>query len=126
MIFFPTLFIETLILIPMGMIKPFNYTKAELLLALNGRAIVHPCRNRILSLLLENDSLTNAQIQEHFRISKATARDHVQKLTDAGFLTIKYQPHKYIIRLHPKKRQFARKIVSLGNELEQMAREANR
>lgn len=74
----------------MGAIKPFNYTHFELSVASGARALNHPCRVKMMHLINENPGITSIDLSNYFKMNKSTIYDHLAKLKDAEFITLKY------------------------------------
>ncbi|ASS48543.1 MAG: hypothetical protein A3D31_07695 [Candidatus Fluviicola riflensis] len=79
----------------MGAIKPFNYSDFELSVALGARALNHPCRVKMMSLIKAHKGITCVDLAKYFQMSKPSIRDHIEKLKDAGYIYIEYSPHCY-------------------------------
>lgn len=77
----------------MPTIKPHDYTPKQISMSLAGRAIAHPCRIKIIDLLIENPKLSNKDLSEILSLSKATIHNHIVKLWEAGFISVTYKTH---------------------------------
>ena len=64
------------------------FTIQEQQMALLGRALAHPARVRILSVLNQNGFTTNRDLIPVLRLSKTTIQNHVKKLEEADLLRL--------------------------------------
>lgn len=72
----------------MGVIKYFDYSPQTLSISMVGRALAHPCRVKIMELLLERKKLNNLEFAEYFGMTRSTIHDHLVKLWQADIINI--------------------------------------
>jgi DNA-binding transcriptional ArsR family regulator len=70
--------------------KANQFSSKEQELAILGRALSHPARVRILSILNEKASVRNVDLIKPLRLSKSTIQNHVKKLDEAGLVKIDF------------------------------------
>jgi predicted transcriptional regulator len=97
----------------MPAIKPLEYTPKQVSLALLGRAISHPCRVKIVELLIKAPQLSNKELSDHLSLSKAAIHDHIMKLWDADLISLTYFPHSTCIEISKEQIKKYRKLESL-------------
>lgn len=73
----------------MGTIKQLDYSPKSLSISLLGRAFAHPCRVRILELIIENKKLNNQDLADYFGMTRSTIHDHLVKLWQADMICIR-------------------------------------
>lgn len=96
----------------MGAKKPFSYSEREILIAAGARALLHPCRIRIIRLIHEHKEVTSNDLRRYFKLSASTIREHIMKLRDAQFIHIEYCPHYYILTLNHEQYALFRSLIS--------------
>ncbi|MNV25345.1 Bacterial regulatory protein, arsR family [compost metagenome] len=72
----------------MGVIKHFDYSPKTLSISMTGRALAHPCRVKIIELLLEKKKLNNQEFVNHFGMTRSTIHEHLVKLWQADIINI--------------------------------------
>ncbi len=72
----------------MGVIKYFDYSPQTISISLVGRALAHPCRVKIMELLLERNKLNNQEFADYFGMARSTIHDHLVKLWQADIIHI--------------------------------------
>lgn len=72
----------------MGVIKYFDYSPQTLSISMVGRALAHPCRVKIMELLLERKKLNNQEFADYFGMTRSTIHDHLVKLWQADIIHI--------------------------------------
>ncbi len=86
----------------MRVIKPNNYTDAEMMLSQIGAAISHPVRKRILLEILDNNHLTRTDFSRLMNLSKATISEHLLQLKKANLIRYNYDIHFEEIEFVPE------------------------
>lgn len=102
----------------MGATKPRNYSFQEVQLSLTNRALAHPLRIQIMKLIQENPRLSHADIAKILRIACKTAREHIEKLYEGGFILFRYENHHYFIEPNPDLIAYFNFIVQFYNDIE--------
>lgn len=97
----------------MPTLKPLDYTPKQISISLTGRAIAHPCRVKMIELLIKHPNLTNKELAERLRLSKSTIHDHLTKLWDAGLINVNYYPHSLGVEITKEQIQMYRKLEAL-------------
>ena len=70
----------------MGASKIINYSEEELLIAKFAKALSHPARVAIISLLLQKQSCVCGDIVEDLPIAQSTVSQHLKELKNAGII----------------------------------------
>nr|WP_294860359.1 winged helix-turn-helix domain-containing protein [uncultured Fluviicola sp.] len=83
----------------MPTLKPLDYSPKQISISLTGRAIGHPCRVKMIELLIKHPKLTNKDLTERLRLSKSTIHNHLTKLWDAGLINVSYSPHSLCVEI---------------------------
>ncbi|MES2799756.1 MAG: winged helix-turn-helix domain-containing protein [Bacteroidota bacterium] len=100
----------------MGAIKDLYYMENEISLSLYCRAISHPARVKILNQLYDEPvGCRNIDLTKCLMMSRATVKNHVDMMKDAGIINIKYFTHYYQISLNQKGIRFAEMIRPVAN-----------
>jgi DNA-binding MarR family transcriptional regulator len=99
----------------MPTLKPFDYTPKQISISLAGRAIAHPCRVKMIELLIKYPQLTNKDLTEILHLSKSTVHNHLIKLWDAGLIDVSYSPHSLCIEITKEQIQNYKKLEALFN-----------
>lgn len=73
----------------MGVIKYFDYSPQVISISIVGRALAHPCRVKMIELLIENKKLNNQDFVNYFGMTRSTIHDHMVKLWQADIISIK-------------------------------------
>lgn len=84
----------------MGAIKEFDYNEEEWDVAIFGRAIGHPMRKKLLSLIKSQGRFRNVDFAELMNVSVSTVKDHVDFLLTANLVRLEYSMHYYNIVLN--------------------------
>lgn len=74
----------------MGSTKHFDYSEEITALSLIGRAFAHPCRVKMVKLLIEAKKLSNQDLSDYFGMSRSTIHDHLVKLWQGGIIEMSY------------------------------------
>jgi len=99
----------------MGAIKPNNYTKNELNIALIADAISHPLRARMIEILSTNQSMRNIDFVNQFKMARTTIHNHLSKLKQAGLIDFEYSIHFYEVKLQYAKFDDLQSFINLIN-----------
>jgi Mn-dependent DtxR family transcriptional regulator len=83
----------------MGSIKEFDYSKDEWDIARFGRAVSHPMRKKLLTLIKEEGKCRNIDFSRIMNVSVSTVKEHVDFLLSADLVKIEYSMHYYNIIL---------------------------
>ena len=86
----------------MGAIKENNYSDNDMKIAQIGKAMGHPARKQMISLLMEYGHSRNIDFWGNLNLSPSTIKEHIQFLKDADLVTIRYRMHHYDIYLKPQ------------------------
>lgn len=70
----------------MGASKIINYSEEELLIAKYAKALSHPARVAIISLLLQKQSCVCGDIVEDLPIAQSTVSQHLKELKASGLI----------------------------------------
>jgi DNA-binding transcriptional ArsR family regulator len=70
----------------MGASKIINYSEEELLIAKYAKALSHPARVAIISLLLQKQSCVCGDIVEDLPIAQSTVSQHLKELKVSGLI----------------------------------------
>jgi len=81
--------------------KTKQFTIHEQGIALLGRALSHPARVRILSILNQKQFARNVDLTSDLRLSKTTIQNHVKKLDEAGLVRIDFFMNSFHITKSP-------------------------
>ena len=101
----------------MGATKPNDYSELHKAIALGARALNHPCRVKIFGIIQENKNLRADDLQKMLKLSKSTTREHLQKLKDAGFVTIDFFQNSYLLNINNHSfEQFCKQIDALPQD----------
>jgi hypothetical protein len=84
----------------MGAIKTFDYTPDEWDVSTIARGISHPARVRILKHLKTVPGYRNIDFCTLLRMRESSVKDHLDKLRDAGLISVVYLPHCYAVTLN--------------------------
>ncbi|MNJ91767.1 Bacterial regulatory protein, arsR family [compost metagenome] len=95
--------------------KPQDFSTKQLSISLTGRALAHPCRVRMIELLIKYPHLTNRDLTEMLRLSKSTVHLHLKKLWDAGLINVSYSPHSLSIQITDEQIRNYKKLERLFN-----------
>lgn len=95
--------------------KPLDYTPKQLSISLTGRALSHPCRVKMIELLIKYPQLTNKDLTEILHLSKSTVHIHLKKLWDAGLIDVNYSPHLLCIEITQEQIINYKKMEALFN-----------
>lgn len=72
----------------MGSTKNFDYSEKNVSISLLGRALAHPCRVKIIELLIDHKELNNLYFTHYFGMTKSTIHDHLVKLWQANLIEV--------------------------------------
>jgi predicted transcriptional regulator len=97
----------------MGVIKYFNYSPQVISISLLGRALAHPCRVRMIELLIENKKLNNQGFAMYFGMTRSTIHDHLVKLWQADIITIQSEQGGTIASITESQIEKYNQLVSL-------------
>ncbi len=97
----------------MPTLKPLDYTPKQISISLTGRAIAHPCRVKMIELLIKYPKLTNRELSERLHLSKSTIHDHLTKLWDAGLINVSYSPHSLCVEITREQIEMYKKLEAL-------------
>jgi DNA-binding transcriptional ArsR family regulator len=97
----------------MPTLKPLVYSPKHISISLTGRAISHPCRVKMIELLIEHPKLTNKELTEILQLSKSTVHNHLTKLWDAGLINVSYFPHSLCVEITKEQILMYRKLEAL-------------
>jgi DNA-binding transcriptional ArsR family regulator len=81
--------------------KTKHFTIDEQEIALLGRALAHPARVRILTILSQTGLTRNIDLIPLLKLSKTTIQNHIKKLQDADLILIKYHMNSFYISKSP-------------------------
>ena len=81
--------------------KAKQFTIQEQSIAILGRALSHPARVRILSLLTQNGYLKNKDLSTQLKMSKTAIHNHIKKLEDAELISIEFYMNCFMITKSP-------------------------
>lgn len=93
--------------------KPLDYSAKEISISLTGRALAHPCRVKMIELLIKYPNLTNSELTRLLHLSTSTVHVHLKKLWDAGLINITYFPHSLGIEITDEQIRNYRKLEKL-------------
>ncbi|AEA45854.1 winged helix-turn-helix domain-containing protein [Fluviicola taffensis] len=99
----------------MPTIKPLDYTPKQISISLLGRAIAHPCRVKMIELLIKYPKLTNKDLAEILHLSKSAIHTHLIKLWDAGLINVSYSPHSLCVEITQEQILNYRKLEAIFN-----------
>ncbi len=77
--------------------KTFQYSENEKELALQGRALAHPARVRIMNLINEFGAIRNLDITKKLQLSKSTVHRHMKKLQDASLIKTEFYLNSFYV-----------------------------
>lgn len=97
----------------MPTIKPLVYTTKQISISLIGRALAHPCRVKMIQLLIKHPCLTNRELTQRLQLSKSTIHDHLTKLWDAGLINVSYSPHSLCVEITSEQIEMYKKLEAL-------------
>jgi len=101
-----------------GAIKPNDYSEFQKAIALGARALNHPCRVKIFSLLQIHGKLNAEELHKLLKLSRNCVRDHVAKLIDVGVVNLNYEQHCYVLSINYKRYiQFCLNLDSLPERI---------
>ncbi|WP_341904366.1 winged helix-turn-helix domain-containing protein [Fluviicola taffensis] len=95
--------------------KPLDYTPKQISISLTGRALSHPCRVKMIELLIKYPKLTNKDLTEMLHLSKSSVHIHLKKLWDAGLIDVSYSPHSLCIEITQEQILNYKKMETLFN-----------
>lgn len=84
----------------MGSTKHFDYSEEIISISLLGRALAHPCRVKIMELLIDNKELNNLYFSIYFGMTRSTIHDHLVKLWQAGLIEVNSSQFGTIISMN--------------------------
>lgn len=93
--------------------KPLEYSPKQISVSLVGRALSHPCRVKMVELLIKNPKLTNRELTEILHLSKTSVHVHLKKLWDAGLIDVSYSPHSLCVEITEEQIEMYRKLEAL-------------
>jgi DNA-binding MarR family transcriptional regulator len=99
----------------MPTIKPSDYSTKQIAISLTARALAHPCRVKMVELLIQYPGLTNKELSELLHLSKSSVHIHLKKLWDAGLINVTYFPHALSLEITEKQIRNYRKLETLFN-----------
>ena len=82
----------------MGASKTNQYSINEIKTANIARALAHPARIRILSLLKQELFTRNTDLVKDLKLVKSTINSHLNKLQDADLIELEFHSNCYWIR----------------------------
>jgi len=82
----------------MGASKTTQYSIDEIKSAKIARALAHPARIRILSLLKQEVFTRNIDLVKDLQLVKSTVNSHLNKLRDADLIELEFHSNFYWIR----------------------------
>lgn len=82
----------------MGASKTFQYSDAEKHSAQIARALAHPARIRILSLIKTQNFVRNIDLAYALQLVPSSVNSHLKKLIDADLIDMEYCHNCYVIR----------------------------
>jgi DNA-binding transcriptional ArsR family regulator len=82
----------------MGASKTNQYSINEIKTANIARALAHPARIRILSLLKQELFTRNTDLVKDLQLVKSTINSHLNKLKDADLIELEFHSNCYWIR----------------------------
>ena len=82
----------------MGASKTNQYSTNEIKSAKIAKALSHPARMRILSLLNQETILRNVDLVKDLQLVKSTINSHLYKLLDADLIELEFRANSYWIR----------------------------
>lgn len=85
----------------MGACKTNQYSEIEIKSAKIAKALSHPARIRILSLLNEETFVRNVDLVKDLQLVKSTISSHLHKLLEVDLIEFEFQSNSY--RIHSKK-----------------------
>lgn len=97
----------------MGTVKHFNYSDEIISISLLGRALAHPCRVKIIELLVENKELNNLYFTQYFGVAKSTVHDHLVKLWQAGLIEVNSSQTGTLISMNENQIALVSQLLSL-------------
>lgn len=83
----------------MGASKTYQYSDKEIHSAQIARALAHPARIRILSLIKNDNFVRNVDLAYHLQLVPSTINAHLKKLCDADLIEMEFMHNCYLIRL---------------------------
>ncbi len=93
--------------------KPQDYSPKHISISLTGRALAHPCRVKMIELLIKYPNLTNSELTQILHLSKSAVHVHLKKLWDAGLINVSYFPHSLGIEITDEQIRNYRKLEKL-------------
>ncbi|WP_343748677.1 helix-turn-helix transcriptional regulator [Fluviicola sp.] len=97
----------------MGSTKHFHYSEETTAISLFGRAFAHPCRIKMVELLIEAKTLNNQEFSHYFGMTRSTIHDHLVKLWQAGVIEIESCEAGTLVSLNMEQLDFIRQLISL-------------
>lgn len=83
--------------------KPYLLSKNHRKTTLFGRALAHDLRVEILTILLTLKDVRCIDLARQFNSSTGNIHHHIQILSDANLIDLKYHTHYYILSIRSKK-----------------------
>ncbi len=97
----------------MGAIKHFDYSPQVISVSLVGRGLSHPCRVKMIELLIEKKKLNNLDFVEYFGMTKSTIHEHLIKLWQADIINIKSRQEGTMVSMTKSQIEKYRLLISL-------------
>lgn len=84
----------------MGASKTLHYSEEELNIALIARALAHPARVRIISILKKENFCRSVDLLNELNLVQSTVNQHINKLKDAQLIHLDFIPNCYLLKLN--------------------------
>ena len=97
----------------MGATKTHQYTPAEMNSAAIAKALGHPARIRIISLLKDNSFIRNTDLIPILNLSKTSVQSHLSCMIKANIVEQQFCQKAYLLRLKEEN------IASFSKSLEE-------
>ncbi|ASS50072.1 MAG: hypothetical protein A3D31_10905 [Candidatus Fluviicola riflensis] len=95
----------------MGASKTSQYTQEIKDLSLIARALGHPARAQIISVLKSQPFTRNTDLTSILQLSKSTIYVHVSKLAQANLVELDFHPNCYHITLVPERLEELKELI---------------
>ena len=95
----------------MGASKTCQYTNEIKDLALIARALGHPARAQIISVLKTQPFTRNTDLTTILQLSKSSIFEHITKLVQAKLVELDFHPNCYHITLVPERLEELKELI---------------
>ncbi|HLP56770.1 MAG TPA: winged helix-turn-helix domain-containing protein [Fluviicola sp.] len=95
----------------MGASKTNQYSQEIKDLSLIARALGHPARAQIVSVLKSQPFTRNTDLTSILQLSKSSIFEHVTKLVQADLVKLSFEPNCYHITLIPERLEELKELI---------------